>query len=185
MKKIFSGFLEQDSKKVHSELKQLFGVEILSEFEDLYKKRFYIYKVEETNLNRTVGANYNPKILRILLLQIRDAFVKHINTFKATIFLDIPEQLINDQVLSDEVSDILKTVKTELQNLSSKTINKEQESLIFSALLDEIRHYHQELDPNEQRILSIQNYLNSLGKITNETLHSKCLHALKLQGLRV
>lgn len=185
MEKKFSGLLELDSKKVYNELRQLFGDDILSEFNDLYSKRSNLYHVEERNLNRTVGANYNPKILRVLLLQIRDAYVKHINTFKATLFLDVPDKLVDSLIVGNEIYSILVKVKGALKELNASILRKEEESLVFSALLDEIRHYHQELNPSEDRILGIQDYLNSFNEVVNEALYSKCLHALKLQGLRV
>lgn len=182
--KKFTHLLNSDSPKLHGELKRLFGSIETTSFEKLYHQRCQIFPIEETGINRTVGANYNPKVCRILLLQVRDAWVKNINTFKASLFIDLKKDLLIN-INSTQLEKIAEISIDLIEKLNQNNIDESYESLVFASLLDEVRHTHLLAVKNEERLEEIHQFLIQNKVTKNEKLHSKCMHALKLQGVKI
>jgi hypothetical protein len=179
----FTGNLALDSEKLFSKLKKVFQPKDFGFLLELYAFRKNIYPVEEENLNRSVGANYNPKLARIALLYLNEGQGQNLFYTAAIIAMQnhINNELFKIPSKFSKEFQMAKELDEALSELEICPEDQEHQTILLAALLDEIRHLHMEITTNEsknKRLTKIQNFIENLPQCV---LKTKCLHALSLQ----
>jgi hypothetical protein len=155
--------LAQQSPKTHGWLRRTLDQRCLARIEDAYQHAAMLGADDESHLNRTEGASYNPRSARLVLLLTQEGARRDEHSLVASIFLPVADQnrAFNNQQdpfhAEIELARIALLSPKEIITALSGEACEAAHDLHLVWLLDTLRHLHMQYNTTTKLKVALDN----------------------------